>query len=443
MLLLRWVVHAWLSLYIICFSRDVCSLVILYSFSQPHITIVTTLCICSIPLALLVISCLPYLLLVVSCSPYSSYPARLTRRIPFTLLVVSRSPYSSYLPDCFISSYFGEHEVGWCLRFHWFFCGIVCRLSTEYCPSLILCVDWNAFLCDFLSFRLVCIRPRPFNLVCIVCLLLVCSLFAVVLLLSSSSRGSLACLVVFSTSFSRSRYLLLGFFWFLFLELYILLIVSQMFLTKKPCRVPRVLDIVDCPAYNHEHEILYYFKFYDPLYYPELYPEIFATVDMVKQSWLEFSLASHVTVCGVCLAVSSCFISHIKFSVSWGEHGYLISSYVDGKFRQCVLSLEELHLKRAPSRHLNPVPPKRQKPVPPKHRRRLPPKHPTRKTKKRQPHPTSSSITQTSKWTPAFNPSENGIWAFQRMTELVWKISDDFGRLEMSEGKSRRRQMRT
>jgi len=152
------------------------------------------------------------------------------------------------------------------------------------------------------------------------------------------------CLVVLSMSFSRSRYLLLGFFLFLFLELYILLIVSQMFLTKKPCRVPRVLDIVDCPAYNHEHQILYYPKFCDPLYYPELYPEIFATVDTVKQ-WLEFSLASHVTVCGVCLAVSSCFISHIKFSVSWGEHGYLISSYVDGKFQQCVLSLEELHLK--------------------------------------------------------------------------------------------------
>jgi hypothetical protein len=114
-----------------------------------------------------------------------------------------------------------------------------------------------------------------------------------------------------------------------------------MFLTKKPCRVPHVLDIVDCPAYNYEHEMLYYPKFYDPLYYPELCPEIFATVDMVKQ-WLEFSLTSHVTVCGVCLAVSLCFISHIKFSVWWGEHSYIISSYVDGKFRQCVPSLEEL-----------------------------------------------------------------------------------------------------
>ena len=138
-------------------------------------------------------------ILIVSCSPYSSYPARLTHHILFASLVVSCSPYSSYLPDCFISSYFGEHEVGWCLHFHWFFGGIVCRSSTEYCLSLILCVDWNTFLCDFLSFCLVCIRPQSFNLVCIVCLLLVCSLFAVVLLLSSSSRGSLA--FVFALSF--------------------------------------------------------------------------------------------------------------------------------------------------------------------------------------------------------------------------------------------------
>jgi hypothetical protein len=80
----------------------------------------------------------------------------------------------------------------------------VCRLWTEYCPSLILCVDWNAFLCNFLSFRLVRIRPRSFNLVCIVCQLLVCSLFAVVLLLSSSSRGSLAS--VFVLSFFRRHF---------------------------------------------------------------------------------------------------------------------------------------------------------------------------------------------------------------------------------------------
>ena len=125
-LLLRRVVHARLSLYIIYLSRDVRSLVILYSFSQPHIIIVNF----AIPFALLWLyslypvhlTCytrhilLP--LLIVSCSPYSSYPVRLTRRILFALLVVSRSPYSSYLPDCFVSSYFGEHEVGWCLRFH-------------------------------------------------------------------------------------------------------------------------------------------------------------------------------------------------------------------------------------------------------------------------------------------------------------------------------------
>jgi hypothetical protein len=90
-LLLRRVVHARLSLYIIYLSRDVRSLVILYSFSQPH--------------ALLVVSCSPYLLyssylaplthrillalLVVSCSPHSSYPVRFTRRIPFALFVIS------------------------------------------------------------------------------------------------------------------------------------------------------------------------------------------------------------------------------------------------------------------------------------------------------------------------------------------------------------------
>ena len=104
-----------------------------------------------------------------------------------------------------------------------------------------------------------------------------------------------------------------------------------MFLSKKSCQVPHVLDIVDYPAYNHEYDILYYPKFYDPLYYPELYPEIFVSVDTVKK-WVESSLASHITVCDVCLAVSSHFTSDIKFLVSWGEHDYIISSYIDGKF---------------------------------------------------------------------------------------------------------------
>ena len=63
-----------------------------------------------------------------------------------------------------------------------------------------------------------------------------------------------------------------------------------MFLCKKPCHVPRVLDLVDCPIYNCEHDILSYPKYYDPLYYPELYPEIFRTVDSVK-NWLQSSLA--------------------------------------------------------------------------------------------------------------------------------------------------------
>jgi hypothetical protein len=113
-LLLDRVVHARLSLYIIYLSRDVRSLVILYSFSQPHRSLYSLY-----PVHLTCYTrriLLP--LLIVSCSPYSSYPVRLTHRILFTLLVVSRSPYSSYLPDCFVSSYFSEHEVGWCLHFH-------------------------------------------------------------------------------------------------------------------------------------------------------------------------------------------------------------------------------------------------------------------------------------------------------------------------------------
>jgi len=57
-----------------------------------------------------------------------------------------------------------------------------------------------------------------------------------------------------------------------------------MLLQKKPSCVPRVLDIVDCPAYNIEHDILYYPKFYDPLYYPQYYPENFVNVDTAKMA---------------------------------------------------------------------------------------------------------------------------------------------------------------
>ena len=88
-LLLRRVVHARLSLYIIHLSRDVRSLVILYSSSQPHIRQLRHTVHC-ILLTLLVI-------LVVSCSPYSSYPAHLTRHILFASLVISCSLDSSYL----------------------------------------------------------------------------------------------------------------------------------------------------------------------------------------------------------------------------------------------------------------------------------------------------------------------------------------------------------
>jgi len=112
-----------------------------------------------------------------------------------------------------------------------------------------------------------------------------------------------------------------------------------MFLCKRPCTAPRVLDIVDCPAYNHDHDIASYPKFYDPLYFPQFYPQVFATWYSVKD-WLQSSLNSHVDFCHVCAA--SCSMRGVKFTVQWQEFSFVICSYFCGKIRQCLLSLEEL-----------------------------------------------------------------------------------------------------
>ena len=113
----------------------------------------------------------------------------------------------------------------------------------------------------------------------------------------------------------------------------------QMLFHKQPCCVARVLDIVDCPPHNHVHDIASYPKFYDPIYYPEIYPELFLNIHTVKQ-WLESSLSSHVLSCKICLR--SNIVSQIKFSVFWQNFYYTVCSYLNGKFRQCALSLEEL-----------------------------------------------------------------------------------------------------
>jgi len=109
----------------------------------------------------------------------------------------------------------------------------------------------------------------------------------------------------------------------------------QPFIHKLPCQVPRVLNVVDCPPHNIVHDILHYPNYYDPLYYPECYPELFATPSSVKL-WLETSLTSHSSFC------SSMHLSGVKFSVQWRDPYYLICSYVNGKLKQCTLSLEDL-----------------------------------------------------------------------------------------------------
>ena len=155
-----------------------CSLVILYSFSQPHIIILVRL----FNSARFTRILLP--LLIVSCSRYSSYPVRLTRGIPFALLrwAWSQLVFMFWLIFWWYSVSFVEGILS--------VPDLVCRL--EHFPLRLL------------SFCLVHIRLQSFNLVCIVCLLLVCSLFAVVLLLSSFSRASLA--FVFALSFLRCHF---------------------------------------------------------------------------------------------------------------------------------------------------------------------------------------------------------------------------------------------
>jgi hypothetical protein len=102
-----------------------------------------------------------------------------------------------------------------------------------------------------------------------------------------------------------------------------------------------VLDIDDCPPHNIVHDIVHYTKYYDPLYYPDLYPEIFASPSSVKL-WLQDSLCSHNLSCP---CSSSRVVIGRKFSVQWRESYYMVCSYVDGKIKQCILSLENLQSK--------------------------------------------------------------------------------------------------
>jgi len=116
------------------------------------------------------------------------------------------------------------------------------------------------------------------------------------------------------------------------------------FSKKKPCCAPQVLDVVDCPAYNIEHDILYYPKFYDPLYYPEYYPEIFVNIDTVRE-WLEFSLKTHITNCGLCLRKFLSF-SDVTVSISWEDKSYVVLFLIEGNPQQHWLSFYYLESSR-------------------------------------------------------------------------------------------------
>ena len=110
---------------------------------------------------------------------------------------------------------------------------------------------------------------------------------------------------------------------------------------KFSCQVPQVLDIDDCPPLNVYHDIMHYPKYYAVHYYPECYPEVFTTPLSVKQ-WLEYSFSSHVSDCVAC---SNYQALQVKFCVQWKDPYYLVCSYVDGKLKQCTLSLETIQSK--------------------------------------------------------------------------------------------------
>ena len=80
-------------------------------------------------------------------------------------------------------------------------------------------------------------------------------------------------------------------------------------------------------------------KFYDPLYYPDFYPEVFLNSHTVKD-WLDSFLSSRVLYCKICVPSSS--VANIKISVLWKNVSYMVCLYLDGKIRQCLLSLEDL-----------------------------------------------------------------------------------------------------
>ena len=101
----------------------------------------------------------------------------------------------------------------------------------------------------------------------------------------------------------------------------------------------RVLDVNDCPLHNVVHDIALFPKYYDPIYHPHCHPELFNTHTAVKE-WLESALNSHVSVCHACSTKR--LNSSIKFSVQWRDSYFVVCSYLNGRIKQCTVTVKDL-----------------------------------------------------------------------------------------------------
>ena len=87
------------------------------------------------------------------------------------------------------------------------------------------------------------------------------------------------------------------------------------------------------------HDIALFPKYYDPIYHPHCHPELFNTPMAVKE-WLEDALNSHVSVCHGCS--SKGLNSSIKFSVQWWDSYFVVCSYLNGRIKQCTVTLNNI-----------------------------------------------------------------------------------------------------
>ena len=78
--------------------------------------------------------------------------------------------------------------------------------------------------------------------------------------------------------------------------------------------------------------------YYDPIYHPDCFPEIFESPS--SKQWIDSALNSHVSFCHACL--SKGLKSSLRFSVQWQGSYFVVCSFLNGKLKQCTLSLTDL-----------------------------------------------------------------------------------------------------